>query len=124
MSENSEHMAVPGGNRRKYCLKIGMYITGCILEKTCEQCKGEENAIKRPNKPQNNNKTPSKNPETVRGTGANTDKKRLEKRPNMSGSRQNITPNAIKTQEDMVFSEIRIRKPRTKRALTTSEGTK
>jgi hypothetical protein len=122
VSELSETYAVTGGNRRKYCLKIGMYITGCILEKTCEQCKGEENAIKRPNKPQNNDKTPSKSPETVRGTGVNTDKKRPEKRSNMPGSGKNIASNAIKTQENMVFGKIRTRKPRTKRALSTSKG--
>jgi len=117
MSENSDKLAVPGGNRRKYCLKIGMHITTCILDKTCKQCKEELNDQKQPNKPQNGSKTAPKTAKTIPGTVPDSDKKRPENSPNQGGNRDTTSGITSKTQESPVFSKLRTRAPRTKRAI-------
>jgi len=102
MSELSEKFAVSGGNRRKYCQKIGVYITTCILDKTCEECNGVENT----KKPQNKSKTTNKYGETMPE----------DKLINQVNIPKKNTNEPIKGGETNMFTKIRTRVPRTKRA--------
>ena len=117
MSELSEKYAPRGGDRHKYCHKIGVFITSCMLEKTCEQCKEEENDQKYTNKPQINPKKATEDTKTAARIGSNNDKKGRKQRPTMLGNRPIGVELPTKTQKITVSGPPRTRIRRTKRAI-------
>lgn len=88
-SELSEKFAVAGGNRSKYCVRIGMSITQCMLLKTCKECMEEQNATKRP---ENDPQTPEKNTNNE----DNNDQNGLPKRQTSPRNRPKSTKRTLK----------------------------